>query len=142
MATPQELRQHGKFYEFLHVSWGIIEFRADEGILKAYCLSSQDVRAKPLLDLNFGRKLSLFRNMGVISIEDYNIVCQFKTKRNNLFHTGGLYVSSLTNEEKEQIMDIGQKAIDIMENLSNLLSERQKGRYVYLQKEKRDNYDK
>jgi hypothetical protein len=95
-----------------------------------------------LLDLNFGRKLSLFRKMCVISIEDYNIICQFKTKRNNLFHTGGLYVSSLTNEEREQIMDMGQRAIDIMENLSNLLAERQKGRYVYLQNEKGDNYDK
>lgn len=90
--------------------------------LKAYCLSSQDVRAKPLLDFNFGRKLGLFRNMGVISIDDYNTVC--------------------SDEEKEQIMDIGQKSIEIMENLSNLLGERQTGRYVYLQKEKANNYDK
>jgi len=80
--------------------------------------------------------------MDVISIKDYNIVCQFKTKRNNLFHTGGLFFSSLTNEEKEQIMDAGEKAIAIMENVTNLLGERQDGRYVYLQKDKEANYDK
>ena len=46
------------------------------------------------------------------------------------------FFSSLTNEEKEQIMDSGEKAIAIMENVTNLLGERQTGRYVYLQKEK------
>ena len=115
---------------------------AGDGILKAYSLSSQDVRADPLIDLSVGRKLALFRKMDVISIKDYNIVCQFKTKRNNLFHTGGLFFSSLTNEEKEQIMDSGEKAIAIMENVTNLLGERQTGRYVYLQKEKGNHCDK
>jgi len=95
-----------------------------------------------LLDLSVGRKLLLFRRMGVLSLEDYNIVLEFKTRRNNLFHKGGLFVLSLTNEEKEQIMDAGEKAIAIMENLTNLLGERQSGRHVYVPKNKEANYDK
>jgi hypothetical protein len=50
MVTLDELRQQGRFIEFLHVSWGIIELTAGESTLKAYSLSSQDVRAKPLLE--------------------------------------------------------------------------------------------
>ena len=100
------------------------------------------MRADPLLEFGIDKQLSLFRKMNVISIKDYNIVCQFKKRRNDLFHTGGLFASSLTNEEKEQIMDVGERAVDIMENVTNLLGERQTGRYVYLKKEKGDNCDK
>lgn len=105
---------------------------ADESILKAYSLSSQDERAKPLLEFGINKQLRLFRNMDVLSKDDYNTVCAFKDKRNDLFHTGGLYVSSIIEKEKEELMDIGQKAVDIMFRLSNLLGERQATRYVYL----------
>lgn len=120
-----------------------MEFNADECSLKAYSMSSQDARAKPLLDLGIDRQLKLFRNMEILSIDDYKTVCDFKTKRNDLFHTGGLFVfPNLTNEEKEQIYEIGERALNIMEKLSILLGERQKGRYFYPTKNKGDNYDK
>ena len=131
-ASLKELRQQGQFYEYLFVSWGIIELMADESILKAYSLSSQDERAKPLLEFGINKQLILFRSMNVLSKDDYNTVCDFKDKRNNLFHTGGLFVSSITEKEKEELMDVGQKAVDIMTALSNLLGERQATRYVYL----------
>lgn len=115
---------------------------ADDGILKAYCLSSQDERADTLLNLNVGKKLSLFRKMDVISVEDYNTVCQFKDRRNNLFHKGGIFFLSIQTEEKEKIMDVGERAVDIMEKLDSLLGERQGDRRVYLKKEKGDNCDK
>jgi hypothetical protein len=115
---------------------------ADDGILKAYSLSSQDVRADPLLDLSVGRKLALFRKMDAISTEDFNIVCQFKDKRNYLFHRGGLFFLSIQHEEKEQIMDVGERVVDIMEKLDSLLGGRQGDRRVYLRKEKGDNCDK
>lgn len=124
----------------MHVSWGIIELKASESILKAYSLSSQDVRAKPLLEFSIDKKLKLFRSMDVLSIDDDNKVCEFKDKRNNLFHAGGLYASSLSEKEKDELMDIGLKAVDIMYRLSNLLGERQKGRYVYLKKENEENH--
>jgi len=115
---------------------------ADDGILKAYSLSSQDVRADPLLEFGIHKQLSLFRKMGVLSIEDYNIVFEFKTRRNNLFHKGGIFFLSIQHEEKEQIMDVGERAVDIMEKLDSLLGERQGDRRVYLKKEKGDNCEK
>ena len=143
MAILWELKQRGQFYEFLHLSWGLVEFTADEGILMAYCLSSQDVRAKPLLEFSFGKKIMLFRNMDILSIDDYNILHEFKNKRNELFHTGGLYFPSLTDTEKEGIMDTGLKAVEIMQKLVGVLNERQRGRYLYLKKEKEQTiYDK
>ncbi len=95
-----------------------------------------------MLDLSVGRKLALFRKMDVISTEDYHIVCQFKEMRNNLFHKGGIFFLSIQNEEKEKIMSVGERAVDIMEKLVNLLGERQGGRYVYLKKENESTYDK
>ena len=83
-----------------------------------------------------------FRKMDVISTEDYRVVCQFKEMRNNLFHKGGIFFLSIPNEEKEQIMGVGEKAVDIMEKLVNLLGERQRGRYGYLKKEKKSICDK
>ncbi len=114
---------------------------ADDCILKAYSLSSQDVRADPLLELGIHKQLSLFRKMGVLSIEDYNIIFEFKTRRNNLFHKG-IFFLSIQHEEKEQIMDVGERAVDIMEKLDNLLGGLQGDRRVYLRKEKGDNCDK
>jgi hypothetical protein len=78
--------------------------------------------------------------MDVLSIDDYNTVYEFKNKRNNLFHTGGFYVSNLTEKEKEELMDIGQKGVDIMYRVSNLLGERQSTIYVYLKKENEENH--
>jgi hypothetical protein len=51
----EELRQEGRFYEYLFVSWGMVELWTDQSTLRAYGLSSQNPRAQPLLDLNIGR---------------------------------------------------------------------------------------
>jgi hypothetical protein len=55
-----------------------------------------------------------------------------KSKRNNLFHTGGLSVPEMTDEEKNEIRRIAKKSIDIMNRLSELLNQRQGERRGYL----------
>ncbi len=47
---------------------------ANESILRAYSLSSQDVRAEPLLTLSLDRKLQLFKHMQLLSSEDYKLL--------------------------------------------------------------------
>ena len=61
MSDPlKELKQQGRFYDFLHVAWGIIELRADESILKAYNeLAEKSIIAEGLRDfLAFDNYLS------------------------------------------------------------------------------------
>jgi hypothetical protein len=111
----EELQQEGKFSEFLLISWGIIELRADESILKAYCLSSQNPKADPLMELSIGEKLAILKDVGYLSQDDYSKVLEFKKKRNELFHHGGLFIRGLTDEQKKEIMNLGIVAVDIME---------------------------
>jgi hypothetical protein len=114
----EEIRREGKFHEYLLISWGIIEVRADESILKAYCLSSQNPKAEPLLELSIGKRLEIFKDIGCLSQEDYNVVLEFKKKRNALFHRGSLFIRALSAEEKEEIMDSAMLAVDVMHKLS------------------------
>ncbi len=111
----EELKREGKFSEFLLISWGIIELRADESILKAYCLSSQNPKADPLMELSIGKKLAILKDIGYLSHDDYGKVLEFKKKRNDLFHHGGLFIRGLTEEQKDEIMDLGIVAVDIMD---------------------------
>lgn len=117
----EELRQEGKFYEYLFVSWGIIELEADQSILKAYNVSSLNPRAQPLLDLNIRRQLELFKKIG-LSTESYNTVLKFVEKRNVLFHKGGLFIRALDDHEKEEIMDMALLAVDVMYSLSESIN--------------------
>lgn len=121
-----------KFAEDLLVSWGFIELKANENILKAYSLSSQDVRAEPLLNLNIDRKIQLFKKMKVLSRNDYKLIHELEIKRNSLFHTGGLFIPNMTDEEKKAIRTMAECSIDIMNKLSDLLGQRQGERRVYL----------
>jgi hypothetical protein len=118
----EELRQQGKFLEFLFVSWGIIELRATEGILRAYGLSSQEPKSKPLLNPHFsvGQKLKVLKELGYLSTEKYQTILEFKNKRNYLFHNGALFILNLDKSEKEKVMDMGMHAVDVMYNLFEL----------------------
>jgi hypothetical protein len=111
----ENLRTQGKFYEYLHLTWAIIEFYADNSILKTYCLSSQNPKAKPLLDLSIGKKLEIFKKVGYLSQENYDKVLAFKVERNNLFHKGALFL--LDEGKKDEIMDLALIAVDVMEAL-------------------------
>ena len=82
--------------------------------MKAYGLSSQNPRAQPLLDLSIKRRLELFKEMGFLSREDYHTVLKFVEKRNQLFHRGSLFIQALSNDEKEEIMDMALLAVDVM----------------------------
>jgi hypothetical protein len=113
----EEIRQQEKFYEYLFVSWGIIELEADQSILKAYGLSSQNPRAQPLLDLSIGKRLELFKKTGFLSKKGYDTVLKFVKKRNDLFHKGGLFIRALNDNEKEEIMDMALLAVDVMYSL-------------------------
>jgi len=114
----ETLRKEGKFSEFVLVAWGIIELRANEDILKAYRLSSQDPKSEPLLHLSVGRKLEVLKELGYLSTDEYQTVFEFKKKRNDLFHRGALFILHLSQPEKEKVMDMGMQAADVMHNLS------------------------
>ena len=118
----EKIRQEGKFYEYLFVSWGIIELMADQSILKTYGLSSQNPRAQPLLDLSIGKRLELFKKTGFLSTEDCRTVLKFVKKRNDLFHRGSLFILSLNDHEKEEIMDMALLAVDTMYNLFRFIN--------------------
>lgn len=113
----EEIRQKGMFYEYLFVSWGMVELEANQSTLKAYGLSSQNPRAQPLLDLNIRRRLEVFKKIGFLSTEGYNKVLKFVEKRNYLFHEGSLFIQSLKDCEKEEIMDMALLAVDVMHDL-------------------------
>lgn len=119
----EEIRRDGKFHEYLLISWGIIELRADESILKTYCLSSQNPKAEPLLELSIGKRLEIFRNVGYLSKKDYEVVLEFKKKRNALFHRDGIFIHALSDKEKEEIMDSAKRAVDVMDNLSQSIKQ-------------------
>jgi hypothetical protein len=122
-----------KFAEDLLVAWGLIELRADESILMAYSLSSQDARAEPLMNMNLDRKLQLFMKMKVLSKIDYKILNKLQIKRNNLFHAGGLFIPNMTDDEKSEIIKMAKDSVNIMTKLTAMLRERQGERRVYLQ---------
>jgi hypothetical protein len=140
MSTLEELRKQDRFSDFLHVAWGIIELRVDESILKAYGLSSHDVRAQPLLALSVAKKLELFKYMKCLSSKDYDMVNDFRKKRNELFHMWGLSIPNLTKEEKEEIMDKGLRAVDIMNNLSEFLGQPQSIKRFYESPKRKDQF--
>lgn len=117
----EDLRTEGKFYEYLHLAWALIEFRADESILKTYCVSSQNPKSKPLLGLTIGKKLEFFREIGYLTQENYQTVLNFKSERNRLFHVGSLYY--INDSEKDEIMDKALIAVDIMDTLDNSIKQ-------------------
>lgn len=101
----------------MFIAWGIIELRANECILKAHGLSSQDPKSEPLLELKVDRKLKVLRDLRILPVDAYEIVNQFKKKRNHLFHLGALFIPGLSEPEKEEIMDLGMHAVDAMHEL-------------------------
>jgi hypothetical protein len=78
--------------------------------------------------------------MDVLTIDEYNKVCAFKNKRNDLFHTGSLYLSNLSDTEKIEIMDMGLEAAGIMQKMVVVLNELQQGRHIYLRKQKEEKH--
>jgi hypothetical protein len=118
----ENLRTQGKFYEYLHLTWALIEFYADNSILKMYCLSSQNPKANPLLDFSIGKKLEMFRKTGCFSQENYDKVYAFKAERNSLFHRGALFL--LEESKKDEIMDLAIVAVDVMEALMHSIEQK------------------
>ncbi len=114
----EELREQGKFSDFLFVAWGIIETSANDCILRAYGLSTQNPLHKGLVNLSIRRKLEILRDYGWLPLDVYKSVASFEEMRNHLFHTRGIFILHLTETEKNRIMDIGIRAADIMQDLS------------------------
>ncbi|HMK94664.1 MAG TPA: hypothetical protein VK536_04600 [Candidatus Limnocylindrales bacterium] len=123
--------QKDKFAEDLLVAWAFIEQRADESILKAYSLSSQDVRAEPLLRFNIDKKFQLFRDMKVLSKTDYKLLQKMEIKRNRLFHSGGIFIPNMTDNEKKEITVMTVQSMEIIYKISELLGQRQGERRIY-----------
>jgi len=114
----EDLRAEGKFFEYLHFAWALIEFRADECILKAYCLSGRNPKAKPLLGLSASKKIDLFLEIGILSQEKHKAATRFIRRRNGLFHREGIFVRLLEDSNlKEEIMDLALIAVDVMDEL-------------------------
>lgn len=113
----ETLRKEGKFSEFVLVAWGIIEFNLDNAILREYCLSSQNPKSDILLNINVARKLRLQKKLSFLTAQDYKKVKKFQQWRNKFFHKKGIFVSNLSESEKNKVMDIATKAVDVTHNL-------------------------
>jgi hypothetical protein len=114
----EDLKQQGRFLECFLLAWGIIEMRSSEQILRAHGLSSQNPKSKSLLALSVGKKLKCLKELDYLSNEEYQTVIEFKEKRNDLFHTGALFVVHIDQTKKERIMDMGIRAADVMHDLA------------------------
>jgi hypothetical protein len=111
------LRKEGKFFEFVLVAWGIIEFNLDNVILREYSLSSQSPKSDILLGINFDRKLGLQKKLSFLTTQDYTKVKEFQEWRNKFFHKNGIFVSNLSQSEKNSVMNIATRAVDVTHNL-------------------------
>lgn len=118
----EEIRQNGDFSEFLIAAWGIIETLSNEAILKINKITSHDSRAKKLLALKVQSKLDIFKELGKISEDEYQTIIQFKKKRNYMFHEGAIFIRGLGQDDKDEIMDLGMHAADVMHNLNDRVS--------------------
>lgn len=115
----EELRQRDDFPDFIFVAWGIVEMGVDDILLKIKGWSSYRPEAKEFLENlnNVENKLVLLRDIGHLSVTDFEVMRSFKDERNVLFCRGSLFIRDLDQAEKERIMDLGMCAVDVMHAL-------------------------
>ena len=115
----EDLEAEGKIAELVLLAWGMVELTLDNATLSAYGLSSQDMRARPLVKLPVADKLKLLKRLDRLSDEDYDTLTKFKDERNALFHMGGLFFPNWTEEQKKDITDLAFASADASHELSN-----------------------
>lgn len=120
----EDLEEQGRVPEVIMLAWGIIEMTLDGAVLQEYVLSSRDLRAKPILDLRVSDKLNLQRKLGYLSDKDYATIQKFKDKRDQLFHTDGLFFPNMTETDKQEFVDMAIAAVDVAHELSHTVSSR------------------
>jgi hypothetical protein len=82
----------------------MIELCFNYAILRAYRVSSQSPKSKPLLNLRFGQKLELFKELKLLSSVQYKTLKEFSRKRNEIVHKIGGGMSFIKESEKDKIM--------------------------------------
>jgi len=113
------LESDGKTPEAVLLAWSIIEMYCDNIVPRICGISSQNTRSKPLTNLRVSDKLKLFRQMELLYDTEFDVIQQFKTKRDGLFHQDGLFFPNYTEAEKHELTDKAIAAVDVMHNLSD-----------------------
>jgi hypothetical protein len=117
----QFLRRKRAFYQLLVESWSLVEAHIDQLLTRQfglYCEYSEQ-KVQTLTRLSFERKLQSLKKMGVLSLEEYRTIHDFKEHRNDYFHRlGADILSTMTEDEKSRTMDeavkVAQLAFDIV----------------------------
>jgi hypothetical protein len=99
-----ELFNQGNFSDVVLQSWCIIELNFDNVILRVYRVSSQSPKSKPLLNLRFGEKLELFKELKLVSSAEYQTLKEFSQERNKIVHKIGGGMFYMEESEKNRIM--------------------------------------
>lgn len=115
--TLEDIRKEHGFSEFLIAAWGIVELNLNQVILREHNLSAWDPKADKLLGWGFSKKLEYQLKIGMISQEEKETIRVFKEERNRFFHTHGVFISNLSEVEKQEIGLSVFKAVDVIYNL-------------------------
>lgn len=114
------LQNENNFFEMLIFTWGLIETCLDIAVLEEYELSlSDDPRIRPILDLNFSRKLDLQRKLNFLSNDNAKLIQSLQDWRNRFFHTGGFFFHGLVEKQKQEIIDTAKKAVLVILDVYN-----------------------
>src|SRR5207244_11206605 len=90
----------------------------DNIVPRIYGISSQNTRSKPLTNLRVSDKLKLFRQMELLSDTEFDVIQQFKTKRDGLFHQDGLFFPNYPEAVKRTLTNKAIAAVDAMHIMS------------------------
>jgi hypothetical protein len=117
----QFLRRKREFYQLLVESWSIVEKNTDELLTRQFGLYCEysDPKVQTLTRSSFERKIRSLKKMGVLSLEEYRIIHDFKDRRNEFFHKlGADILFTMTEDEKNRTMDeavkVAQLTFDIV----------------------------
>jgi hypothetical protein len=114
----EDLETAGKPLEVVLLAWGIIEMHSTSALLRAYGLSTQNPKSKWVIDLIVSTKLKLLNLMELLSDTEFNIIQQFKKKRDGLAHRDRLFFPNYNEAEKNKLTDMAIAAADVAHDLS------------------------
>ena len=123
MSGSQELerlRTEGKLADVLLMAWAATEMLLEGIVLMEYGLYDGDTDSplcKPLTSMSYDAKLALMRDVGLVPADDYKILEQFRTDRNDLFHQDSLLLSRITDDMRDELMSHALLATRVTEVL-------------------------
>ena len=109
-------RRTKRFSDLILLSWHLVEFDTDQLVARQYGLFYIDEKAVVILkELTFDKRLTILRKSKAISDEDYAVVHSFQQYRNRLFHGRDPFYYTMSDAEKEPIIDNAVEAVKILQ---------------------------